>query len=125
LEWVLIASGLLAEKVVQKKSRQLSVDDLEQALELTDKEDIKDEQSMLKGIIRFGDETAKEVMTSRQDIFDLDIKSSYDEVLKCVVDNNYSRIPVYQDSTDNIRGILYNKDFAPYRFRKSYTSFDP
>lgn len=114
LEWLLIASGLLAEKVVQKKSRQLSVDDLEQALELTDKEDIKDEQSMLKGIIRFGDESAKEVMTSRQDIFDLDIKSSYDEVLKCVVDNNYSRIPVYQDSTDNIRGILYIKDLLPH-----------
>ncbi len=114
LEWVLIASGLLAEKVVQKKNRQLSVDDLEQALELTDKDDIKDERSMLKGIIRFGDETAKEVMTSRQDIFDLDIKSSYDDVLKCIVDNNYSRIPVYQDSTDNIRGILYVKDLLPH-----------
>ena len=114
LEWVLITSGLLAEKVVQKKNRQLSVDDLEQALELTDKDDIKDEQSMLKGIIRFGDETAKEVMTSRQDIFDLDIKSSYDDVLKCIVDNNYSRIPVYQDSTDNIRGILYIKDLLPH-----------
>lgn len=114
LEWVLITSGLLAEKVVQKKNRQLSVDDLEQALELTDKDDIKDERSMLKGIIRFGDETAKEVMTSRQDIFDLDIKSSYDDVLKCIVDNNYSRIPVYQDSTDNIRGILYIKDLLPH-----------
>ncbi len=114
LEWVLITSGLLAEKVVQKKNRQLSVDDLEQALELTDKDDIKDERSMLKGIIRFGDETAKEVMTSRQDIFDLDIKSSYDDVLKCIVDNNYSRIPVYQDSTDNIRGILYVKDLLPH-----------
>lgn len=114
LEWILMASGILAEKVVQKKNRQLSVDDLEQALELTAKDDIKDEQSMLKGIIRFGDETAKEVMTSRQDIFDLDIKSSYDDVLKCIVDNNYSRIPVYQDSTDNIRGILYIKDLLPH-----------
>ena len=114
LEWMLIVSGILAEKVVQKKRRQLSVDDLEQALELTDKDDIKDEQSMLKGIIRFGDETAKEVMTSRQDIFDIDIKNSYDDVLKCIVDNNYSRIPVYQDSTDNIRGILYIKDLLPH-----------
>ena len=114
LEWLLIASGILAEKVVQKKNRQLSVDDLEQALELTDKDDIKDEQSMLKGIIRFGDETTKEVMTSRQDIFDIDIKSSYDDVLKCIVENNYSRIPVYQDSTDNIRGILYFKDLLPH-----------
>lgn len=114
LEWLLITSGILAEKVVQKKNRQLSVDDLEQALELTDKDDIKDEQSMLKGIIRFGDETTKEVMTSRQDIFDIDIKSSYDDVLKCIVENNYSRIPVYQDSTDNIRGILYIKDLLPH-----------
>lgn len=114
LETVLLRSGVIAEKAVPKENRQLSVDDLEQALELTDKEDIKDEKSMLQGIIRFGDETAKEVMTSRQDIVDLDIHSSFQEVLKCIVDNNYSRIPVYQDNTDNIRGILYIKDLLPY-----------
>lgn len=113
-ETILIKSGIIAEKAVPKETRQLSVDDLEQALELTDKDEIKDEQSMLKGIIRFGDETAKEIMTSRQDIVDLDIKSTYTEVLKCIVDNNYSRIPVYQDNTDNIRGILYIKDLLPY-----------
>ena len=114
LENILIRSGSIAEKVVQKESRQLSVDDLEQALELTDKEELKGEQSMLQGIIRFGDETAKEIMTSRQDIVDLDIKASFSEVLKCIVENNYSRIPVYQDSEDNIRGILYIKDLLPH-----------
>ena len=92
LENILLKSGVLAEKIIQKENHVLSVDDLEQALELTDKNDIKDEQSMLKGIIRFGDET----------------------VLKCIVDNNYSRIPVYQDNTDNIRGILYIKDLLPH-----------
>ena len=114
LETILIRSGMLAEKVTQKENRQLSVDDLEQALELTDKNDIKEEQSMLQGIIRFGDETAKEVMTSRQDIVDLDIRSSYADVLKCLVENNYSRIPVYQDNTVNIRGVLYIKDLLPH-----------
>ena len=114
LETILIRSGMLAEKVMQKENRQLSVDDLEQALELTDKNDIKEEQSMLQGIIRFGDETAKEVMTRRQDIVDLDIRSSYADVLKCIVENNYSRIPVYQDNTDNIRGVLYIKDLLPH-----------
>ena len=114
LENVLLKSGMLAEKVMKKENHILSVDDLEQALELTDKDDIKDEQSMLKGIIRFGDETAKEVMTSRQNIVDLDIHSTYPEVLKCIVENNYSRIPVYQDNTDNIRGILYIKDLLPH-----------
>ena len=111
---ILLRSGLLAEKVVQKDNRLLSVDDLEQALELTDKEDIKEEQRMLEGIVRFGDETVKEIMTSRQDVVDLDFKSSFDEVLQCIVANNYSRIPVYQDNSDNVRGILYIKDLLPH-----------
>lgn len=114
LETILLRSGILAEKVVQKENHVLSVDDLEQALELTDKNDIKAEQKMLQGIIRFGDETAKEVMTSRQDVIDLDIKSSFTDVLRCIVENNYSRIPVYQDNTDNIRGVLYIKDVLPH-----------
>ena len=119
IENILLKSGMMAEKIIQKENHVLSVDDLEQALELTDKNDIKDEQNMLKGIIRFGDETAKEVMTSRQNIIDLDIRSSYADVLKCIEDNNYSRIPVYQDNTDNIRGILYIKDLLPHLTKSS------
>lgn len=111
---LLLHSGVVAEKVVQKESHVLSVDELEQALKLTDENAIKNEQSMLKGIIRFGDETAKEVMTSRQDIVDLDIQSDFVEVLNCVVENNYSRIPVFQENEDNIRGILYIKDLLPH-----------
>lgn len=119
LETLLIKSGGIAEKAVPKEQRQLSKDDLEQALELTDKNDIKDEQSMLQSIIRFGDETAKEIMTSRQDIVDIDIRSSFDDVLKCIVDNNYSRIPVYQGNDDNIRGVLYIKDLLPHLSKPS------
>ena len=111
---IVVSSGRLADKVVQKENHVLSVDDLEQALELTDKEDIKEEQRMLEGIVRFGDETAKEVMTSRQDVVDLDFQSTFQEVLQCVVENNYSRIPVYQGDSDHVRGILYIKDLLPH-----------
>lgn len=114
LSSILLRSGLLAEKVVQKENHVLSVDDLEQALELTDENDLKEEKNMLEGIVRFGDETAKEVMTSRQDVVDLDFRTSYQGVLKCIIENNYSRIPVYQGSIDNIRGILYIKDLIPH-----------
>lgn len=114
LSSILIRSGALAERVVQKENHVLSVDDLEQALELTDKEELKEEQNMLEGIVRFGDETAKEVMTSRQDIVDLDFRSTFPEVIQCVVENNYSRIPVYQGSIDHVRGILYIKDLLPH-----------
>ena len=114
IESLLLYSRPLAEKIVQKDSHVLSVDDLEQALDLTDKNEIKDEQSLLKGIIRFGDETVKKIMISRQDIVDLNLKASFPEVLKCIIDNNYSRIPVYQGNIDNVKGILYIKDLLPY-----------
>lgn len=114
IESLLMSSGVAAGKIMKKEKRQLSVDDLETALELTDKNDIKDEQNILKGIIRFGDETAKEVMTPRQDIVDIDIRWNFTQVLNCIVENNFSRIPVFQSNDDNIRGILYIKDLLPY-----------
>lgn len=73
----LVRSKKLATKVVQKETRPISVDELEQALELTDKKDIAEEKNMLEGIIRFGGETAREIMTPRMDIVDLDMKTSY------------------------------------------------
>lgn len=114
IENVLLKSGGVAGRFLRKDSHVLSVDELGQALELTDKDDIKEEQSMLQSIIRFGDETAKDVMTCRQDIVDLDITASFSDVLKCVVDNNYSRIPVFKNNADNICGILYIKDLLPH-----------
>lgn len=114
LETMLLSSGILAEKIVQNKNHVLSVDDLEQALELTDKEEIREEESMLQGIIRFGDEMAREVMTSRQDIVSLDVKTSFPDVLRCIVDNNYSRIPVCRGSLDKVTGVLYIKDLLPH-----------
>lgn len=119
LETVLMSTGFLASKVVQKENYVLSINELEQALELTDKNDIREEERILQGIVRFGDEVAKEVMTSRQDIVDLEIQSSYADVLKCVIENNYSRIPIYQGSEDNIRGVLYIKDLLPHLSKPS------
>ena len=111
---LLVRSKSLADKVVQKEMRTISVDELEQALELTDKKDIADEQNMLEGIIRFGGEMAREIMTPRMDIVDLEINTSYPDVLKCIIENNYSRIPVYSGSKDNIKGVLYIKDLLPH-----------
>lgn len=110
IETVLLKSRVIAERLLRNDTYVLSVDELEQALELTDKDEIRDEKSMLQGIIRFGDETVKEIMTSRKDVVDIDIKTPFSQVIKCIVENNYSRIPVYQDNSDNIRGVLYIKD---------------
>ena len=111
---LLLGSGILAERFVQRTNYDITADELEQALDMTDKEEIRDEKEMLEGIIRFSDEMVREIMTSRQDIADIDIKSSFKDVIDNIVENNYSRIPVYQGSIDNIRGILYIKDLLPH-----------
>ena len=111
---LLVRSTFIVNKCVAKRNYNISVDDLSQALELTDKTEISEESNILEGIIRFGGETAKEVMTPRLDMVDLDISSTFKEVLDCVVENGYSRVPVYEDSRDNIKGILYIKDLLPH-----------
>ncbi len=114
LSQVLIRSRVVTERFVHSEPQSLTVDDLEKAMELTDQKDIAQESSMLQGIIRFGGETAREVMTSRVDIVSLDITTPYPQVLSSIVENNYSRIPIYQGSQDNIKGVLYIKDLLPH-----------
>ncbi|MBR5053437.1 MAG: gliding motility-associated protein GldE [Bacteroidaceae bacterium] len=114
LSKLLIRSKVITKRFANHEEDLLTVDDLEKAMELTDKKDIAEESNMLKGIIRFGGEMVKEIMTSRVDIVDLDMKASFKDVLACIVANNYSRIPVYQDTQDNIKGVLYIKDLLPH-----------
>jgi gliding motility-associated protein GldE len=113
LSRLLVGSSFFLNKYAVKHN-ELTVDDLSQALELTDKTEISEESNILEGIIRFGKETAKEVMTSRLDMVALDADTPYDEVLRCIVDTAYSRIPVYEENIDNIRGVLYIKDLLPH-----------
>ena len=111
---LLVRSTVFAQRIVSKKNRVLSVDELEQALELTDTKEIGEQKNMLEGIIRFGDETVKNIMTSRLDMVMLDLRTPYSDVLKCAAENAYSRIPVYGKTQDDIRGILYIKDLIPH-----------
>ena len=111
---LLIRSKVVTRRFVHSDTQSLTVDDLEKAMELTDQKDIAQESSMLEGIIRFGGEMAREIMTSRVDIVALNINTPFPEVLKCIVENNYSRIPVYQGTQDNIKGVLYIKDLLPH-----------
>lgn len=108
------SSSFMNTRLGNKGNYSISVDELSHALELTDKADIFEENTILEGIIRFGGETAKEVMTSRLDMVDLDIKSSFDDVLKSIIENVYSRIPIYSENRDNIVGVLYIKDLLPH-----------
>ena len=103
------------ETIFSKRKSNLSVDDLSYALELTSQEDNNSEEhKILKGIVSFGHTETKQVMQPRIDIFALNKNSAYKDVLIEVSKNGYSRIPVYEETLDNIIGILYAKDLLPY-----------
>ena len=117
---MLMMSKAFTDRIVSFETESLTVEDLEKAMELTNKKDIAEESKMLEGIIRFGGETVREVMTPRVDIVDLDINTPFQEVIKCIVENNYSRIPVFKGSADNIEGVLYIKDLLPHLQKPSF-----
>jgi putative hemolysin len=97
-----------------------SVDQLSQALELTDQEDTTDEEhKILKSIVSFGNTDTKQVMRPRMDIFALDAALDFDQILPQIVDNGYSRIPVYRDNIDKVIGVLYAKDLLPHLKEKT------
>lgn len=113
------ATIYIHEKFGKQKSN-LSVDQLSQALELTDETDTThEEQKILQGIVTFGNTDTKQVMKNRMDIFALNEDLSYKEILPEIIDKGYSRIPVYKDSIDSITGILYVKDLMPFIDRKT------
>ncbi len=96
-------------------SRNLK-DDLDKAIELTVRQEKNSDKEIdiLKSIVKFGDLTCKQIMRSRVDVVALDISSTYDNVLQVIKDSGYSRIPVFEEDFDNIKGILYAKDLLIY-----------
>lgn len=108
----LVALGGIVTRSMRRKKFDLNADELSKAIQLTDVTD--EEQVLLNEIVKFYDKTASEVMTPRIDIMALDYDSTYREVLSFVVDKGYSRIPVYEERIDNIKGVLYIKDLLPH-----------
>ena len=109
----LVKSTQLINKHISHKNINISMNELSQALEMT-KVDINEEKAMLEGIIKFGGKTVAEIMTSRIDMTDIDIKTNFKNLIKNIVENGYSRLPVYDGNEDNIKGIIYIKDLLPY-----------
>ena len=98
-----------------KQKANLSIDQLSQALELTSEEDTSvEEQKILKGIVSFGNTDTKQVMKPRMDIFALNEAAPYVDIIPPIIENGYSRIPVYKENMDTISGILYVKDLLPH-----------
>ncbi|AWK04170.1 gliding motility-associated protein GldE [Flavobacterium crocinum] len=98
-----------------KQKSNFSVNQLSQALELTDSEGTStEEQKILEGIVSFGNTDTKQVMSPRIDIFALEISETFAEIYPKIIETGFSRIPVYRDNIDQIEGVLFVKDLLPH-----------
>lgn len=117
---LMVKSSYIVDKVVSKRADNISMDDLSKALEASDV-GTGDEKDILQGILTFGDKTVAEIMRPRVDVVDVDYDAKFEDVVKTVIDNGYSRMPVYDETPDDIKGILYAKDLLPYIGKRDNT----
>jgi putative hemolysin len=119
ISWFLMALSNIIESRIQKKGYNLSVDQINQALEITaDKEVSDEEKGILKGIVNFSTLSVRQIMKSRIDITALDVDTDFHDLMDKVNKTGYSRIPVYAETVDKIEGILYIKDLLPHLDKK-------
>ena len=110
---LLIFSSSFVKRRTGKRLTNISMDDLSDALELTS-EDFNEDEKILKGIVNFGNINVNAIMCSRTDVTAVDIKSGFDKIISLIISSGFSRIPVYSNSFDTVKGILYAKDVLPY-----------
>ncbi len=111
---ILIYSTSFVNNRIHAYNDHISVDELSQALELTSQTESKDDTEILKGIVKFGNKNVAEIMRSRVDVVSVDIDTSYSKIMNLITETGFSRIPVFSDTFDNIKGILYIKDLLPH-----------
>lgn len=107
------ATTVVRRRLDLKAHHVISIDELSETLSLSEVQE-KEEKGILQGIVEFGNISADEIMKPRVDVVDLDSKSNYEEVLALIRDSEYSRLPVYEGSIDNVKGVLYIKDLLRY-----------
>ena len=118
----MVKSTVIVNKIVTKKKENISTDELEKALEISDVKEGKDKE-MLEGILSFGERDARAVMISRVDVTAIEYHDSWGDAIRTILESGYSRIPVYDTNQDSICGILYSKDLLPYIGKKERPSW--
>lgn len=117
---IMVKSGNLFNRFISKKQEQLSTDELEKALSISNIKEAQDKE-MLEDILTFGEKEVSDIMISRVDVTAIEFHDTWTEAVDVIIKSGYSRIPVYDTSQDVIKGILYSKDLLPYIGKQSDT----
>ncbi len=113
--WMVGYNDRIEKSLGGGKSSSYSLEELDQAIDLTTSHDAtEEEKNMLKGIIKFGNITVRQVMRSRLDVHGIEASTPFPELVKRVEELSYSRLPVYKENLDNVIGIIQTKDLIPH-----------
>ena len=118
LIFILVRSTRLVNRRLAKKGQNISMDDLSEALDLAT-DVVENEKEMLEGIVRFSNLEVSEIMKPRTDVVAVDIDTDLETLTKVVIESGFSRIPVYEETSDHLKGILYVKDLLPHINQKN------
>jgi len=119
LSSVLIGSTTIIKNSIKNKNN-ISIDELSEALDLAKDDEIKEDEKILKGIVNFGSITTSQIMKPRVDVIATDIKENFKNVINLIVESGFSRIPVFDKTFDEIKGVLYAKDLLPHIHKSSF-----
>jgi len=111
---ILIIISRFIEKKLKKSETKQTIDNLSEAINITSKNESTEEAKFLKGIVQFGQTDVKQIMKSRLDVTAIDEKTPFKDVILIILNSGYSRIPVFEENFDNIKGVLHVKDLLPY-----------
>jgi len=114
LSYLLVSTTNFIDKRLAQKQKEVSLEEISKALDLTEKESKELERRILRSIVEFGNTDVKEVMKSRVDVLAIEQHTVFTEVIKKIVSSGFSRIPVFKEQFDNVLGILYIKDLIPF-----------
>jgi putative hemolysin len=115
----LAGSSSLFDKYLKNRQHSISMEEISQAIDIADENKEIEEKHILKGLINFGNTSVKQIMKPRTEVNCIDITTNSQELLSVIIDWNYSRVPIYEDTFDQVRGILYIKDLLPHIHRKT------
>ena len=118
LIFILVRSTGLVNRRLAKKGQNISMEDLSEALDLAT-DVVENEKEMLEGIVRFSNLEVSEIMKPRTDVVTVDIETDLDTLTRVIIDSGFSRIPVYEETSDHLKGILYVKDLLPHINQKN------
>lgn len=114
-KWVVSLADSIGKRTGANKSEALSLQELDEAIDIkTDEEASVEEKNIMKGIIKFGTISVKQIMRSRLEINGINFNSSFGELIRKVESLHYSRLPVYRGNMDDVAGIIHTKDLIPF-----------